>query len=306
MSSSPVEAVTSESDLMASCQWFLSARRLAGRTPKTLDLYRRAVQQLDDWLRETGRTRQMDELGHEDLIRFFMWYRETRAASTTATVHAYLRSFWKWAHLEGLVPSDPMLRVPPPRVPESLPHVITDEEFARLLAAASGTTYLARRDTAILRVLESTGMRRGELATALLEDVDLDAMTMKVMGKGARPRFVAFDDEANGALRHYMRLRAREAHAGRPEVFISRYGRMAPNAVTDMVYTRARQAGLTGMHPHLLRHRFAHRMKSAGMTDESLRSLGGWSSSVYLEKYGRANRSSRAVTEYQRIRRGGS
>ena len=52
-----------------------------------------------------------------------------------------------------------MARVRPPAVPDHPPPVLRAEELERLLAACAGTSFEERRDTAIIRLLASTGMR---------------------------------------------------------------------------------------------------------------------------------------------------
>jgi integrase/recombinase XerD len=199
-----------------------------------------------------------------------------------------------------------MTTVPTIRIPETAPHVVTDEEFAAMLRASAGTAYTERRDTALLRLLESTGCRRGEIATAKVEGLNLPTQTLAVIGKGNKPRTVAFDDETSNALHHYIRVRARHRHARRPELFLGPSGAMPPIAIYEMVKRRATQAGCPNVTTHAFRHRWAHLAKASGaMSDEHVKALGGWSSSVYLEKYGRASTASRAVASYQRWKRGG-
>lgn len=80
---------------------------------------------------------------------------------------------------------------------------------------------------------------------------------------------------------------------------------MPPIAVYEMVKRRANQAGCPEVSTHAFRHRFAHVAKASGaMSDEDIKAIGGWSSSVYLEKYGRANRTTRGITAYHRWKRG--
>lgn len=283
--------------------WFVTSKRLAGRSEFTLRLYRRVVMYLDAYLEREGLSRSIEDITSREVQGFIEEYRAGHAASSTETSRGYLSSFFKWAMREELITRDPMSRVPTIRVPESSPHMVTDEEFVALLAAASGSGFTERRDTAMLRVLESTGCRRGELSGALIADLSLDTNVLGVVGKGARPRTVAFDDETANALRHYLRVRARHPFHLSPFLFLGPRGAMAPIAVYEMLARRCRQAGINAVNPHAFRHRWAHLAKSSGMmSDETIKSLGGWSSSTFLEKYGRSSRSVRAVSDYQRWR----
>ncbi len=89
-----------------------------------------------------------------------------------------------------------MARMRPLRVPEQPPEVLSDDEIQRLLRACEGKGFEERRDTAIIRLLLDTGLRRREIATLTLDDVDMDAQTLTVLGKGSRIRVVPFGRKA--------------------------------------------------------------------------------------------------------------
>jgi integrase/recombinase XerC len=79
----------------------------------------------------------------------------------------------------------------PPQIPETPVPVLTEEQLRRLLKACDGRDFAARRDTAIIRLLIDTGLRRGECAGIMLDDLDLDDQVVTVLGKGRRPRVLA-------------------------------------------------------------------------------------------------------------------
>ena len=68
--------------------------------------------------------------------------------------------------------------------PDKLVPVAPDQALVKLLVACKGTTYKARRDTAIIRVLFDCGVRVAECAGLAVEDVDLETLSVRVYGKG--------------------------------------------------------------------------------------------------------------------------
>ena len=134
---------------------------------------------------------------------------------------------------EGEIAVSPMAKMRPPKVPDEPPHVLSDDELHRLLATCDGTTFEDRRDAAILRVFIGTGARLAEV-TGLrwtpgdpeTQDVDLDAQTIHVLGKGRRPRVVHMGAKAAKAIDRYLRLRARHAHADAPALWLGERGPM--------------------------------------------------------------------------------
>jgi integrase len=102
----------------------------------------------------------------------------------------------------------PMTVLCRPKLPEYRAHIQSADDRRRLLADCAGTGFEDVRDTAIIRVFVSTGARLAEVAGMTLEDIDLDAATVVVMGKGRRERNSFLDAKAIKVLdRHGRRTR---------------------------------------------------------------------------------------------------
>ncbi len=125
-----------------------------------------------------------------------------------------LRQLFKWALEEGEIASDPMERMRPPKVTEEPPAVLSDVELQKLLKACEGTDAVGRRDTAIVRTFIDTGARLSEVTGIKLGDVDLDAQTITVIGKGDRVRVLPIGAKTVAAIDRYMRARTRSAEEG--------------------------------------------------------------------------------------------
>lgn len=148
------------------------------------------------------------------------------------------------------------LELPTPKAPP-VP-VSSDDDLGRLLRVVDGATSVDRRDTAIVRMLLATGMRRGELVGIDVEHADVKHGELTVTGKGGKARIAPFGNRTAMALRRYLRARARrgvDADAGAP--FVS--SRATPGGrglrMTGAVGERTRrceQAGLGRVHPHML------------------------------------------------------
>ena len=114
----------------------------------------------------------------------------------------------------------------PPAVPDDPPPVLRIDELERLLAACAGTSFEDRRDTAIIRLLASTGMRRGECVGLRVEDVDFDHEVALVLGKGRRPRACPFDRQTSRALDRYLRAGKLHFDAASPWLWLGKRGRL--------------------------------------------------------------------------------
>ena len=154
-----------------------------------------------------------------------------------------------------------MKRVAPPVEP------LNGRELGRLLAAADGETWQAKRDVAVLNLLVRAGLRVGEVVALRVDDVELSQRKGHVVvksGKGLKERTVPLPREARAALRAYLAVRP--AWAGE-WLFVSRTGKaLTPRDVQRLVGKAARAAGLAKrVTPHTLRHTYATRALRRGV-----------------------------------------
>lgn len=224
--------------------------------------------------------------------------------ATAAVRFRSLQQFYKWAasETEGLIPSSPMRGLTQPSVVETPPDVLRDEELAALLKACEGRGFTERRDMALVRLmLIAGGPRLGEVAGLTMDDVDLDHMVIHVVGKGRRPRTMAFSDKTAMALGRYLRERQLHSTARLPWLWLGAKGRLTESGITQALRRRAARAGIKHLHPHMLRHTAAHRWKAAGGTDGDAMRLFGWRSMEMVNRYGAKLADERAIEASRRM-----
>ncbi len=219
-----------------------------------------------------------------------------REATTTRRKLSALRSFFRFLVRESYVKANPFTGVTMPRRARTLPEVMSLEEVARLLAApdqsvpeegASGpwTEFVRSRDTAILEVLYSTGMRLRELTGLRDEQVDLLSGTVVVRGKGRKERLCPLGNPAVKAMRRYLEHRDVAmlgwGKGGRaPALFLNKFGGpLTPRSVERMMKKYLALANLNSERsPHALRHSFATHLLDAGADLRSVQELLGHAS----------------------------
>lgn len=150
------------------------------------------------------------------------------------------------------------------------------------------------------------GPRINEIAPLEIDALDFTENTTLVLGKGRRPRILPFGDKTRIALRRYLRVRTQHSHAANdnPALWLGKRGQMTSSGIQQMLERRAEQAGIGHIHPHQLRHFFAHNRLANGGQEQDLMMLAGWRSRQMLGRYARATAETRAKDAHRKARLG--
>ena len=163
-----------------------------------------------------------------------------------------------------------------PSVPEDPPQVLSEKELRALLKACEGQDFVARRDTAIVRMFIDTGARLSEMTGLKLDDVDLDNQTLTVTGKGSRVRVLPIGAKTVKAIDRYLRVRRAHREHDLPALWLGHAGAMGTSGIAQMLRRRATQAGIDHLNPHQFRHTFAHQWLRAEGAEGDLMEIAGW------------------------------
>jgi integrase len=190
--------------------------------------------------------------------------------------------------------------------------VIHDDDLATLLRAVEkGSSFVDRRDAALIRVLIDTGCRRGELAGIDIDDVDLRTHDITLRRtKGGDERLVPIGAKTALALRKYLRARQKHAAASSPALFLSiRSGprggwRISGGGIAELLVRRCESVRLAPVHPHMFRHTWANDLLSHGANEGDVEKLAGWRSPLMVRRYGASAAAQRARDSSRRLARG--
>lgn len=149
----------------------------------------------------------------------------------------------------------------------SLPKGISRPDAEALLASCDRRRAVGRRDHAVVLLLLRLGLRAGEVARLMLEDIDWRAAEIVVHGKGRRDEALPIPADVGEALANY--LQRGRPKTSRREVFLrakAPFGGLTREAVSGIVRRACSRAGIAPIGAHRLRHTAACGMVSAGVS----------------------------------------
>ena len=256
-------------------------------SPRTVRSYgldlRQFVLHLD---KELGREARPEDVDHL-LIRGFLaeLHRRGLSKSSSARKLAALRSFFRYLCREGRLLANPAKLLLSPRREKRIPSVLEPSQV-ELLLQVPGEGKAVLRARAILELLYATGLRCAELVSLDLGELDTEARTARVLGKGHKERVVLFGAPAAEALRAWLAARP-ELRPRSEAVFLNaRGGRLSDRSVRALVARRVRQLALERRcSPHTLRHSFATHLLTRGADLRSIQELLGHASLSTTQRY---------------------
>ncbi len=281
---------------------FERSLKAANKSPKTILIYTEAARGMIAFLLEHDMPVDAAMVQREHVEAYIVDQVARWKPATANQRYRSLCQFWKYLEEElDEVEASPMAKMKPPRLIEEQVPVVAEADLRKLLDTCNGKAFEDKRDLAMIRLLVDTGMRAGELVGMHTADLDRDAQVAFVVGKGRRPRACPYGNKAAQALDRFMRVRARHTHANTDWLWVGKRGRVTDSGLRQMLERRAELAGIDHIHPHMLRHSYAHNFLSAGGNEGDLMMLAGWRSRQMLQRYGASVAAERAADAYRRM-----
>ncbi len=291
--------MTTDDAIAAFLQYISNVKRLSVNTQV---VYRDCLNNFCTFLREQHRVEEMHDV-HNTLVREWQMHlvESKKSPATVKKCLSALRSWFRFLRREGVVQEDIMNKIVAPKLPQHLPIFFRESETARIYQRKLFPVgFVGDRDQLLLRLLYETGMRRSELANLTEQSIDMSALTIKVLGKRDKERFIPIEKELAQNIKRYLSLKKKregqtiEEGRYRGTVIIhsdSLLVRITGEPIThNDIYLIVRKymdkfSTAERRSPHILRHAFATQMLNEGADIDAIKELLGHSDLAATEIY---------------------
>jgi site-specific recombinase XerD len=261
-------AVADKTDDARSYQMFFIAKKIEGLSDRSLGYYKLEIDALLTFCRKPLGTVAADD------VRYYLATRGPACSNRTLdNKRRVLSSFFTWLASEGRIDRNPMLRVKVIRTGKQVKKAFSEEETELLRDACKN-----KRETAVVDLLLSTGMRCGELCGLNVTSVDFSNSEITVLGKGNKERVCYMNPKAKLHLADYLAERKDNNPAlflTTPSNSMTNPGRMSVSAVEGLVRRIGKRAGVKNVHPHRFRRTAATIALNRGMPIDQVQQLLG-------------------------------
>lgn len=219
--------------------------------------------------------------------RYMGWlFERGREKTSQARNLSGIRSFFNFLLLSDRIESSPAEFIDTPKFGRQLPDVLTTTEIDRIIAAIDPRTPKGRRDSAMLEVLYSCGLRVSELTSLRLSDLFFGEGYIRIIGKGDKQRLVPISVTARDKIQVYLEER-HGARLSEQVLFLNNRGGQLTRVMIFTIIKRAAQQACIDKHisPHTFRHSFATHLLAGGASIRQVQEMLGHESILTTEIY---------------------
>ncbi|WP_407123974.1 site-specific tyrosine recombinase/integron integrase [Weissella paramesenteroides] len=245
---------------------FLSAKKVEGKSVKTLNYYKNTLSRLLTTIKKN-----LKQITTDDLRNYLSDFQNQKGSSnvTIDNIRRIFSSFFSWLEDEDFIVKSPVRRIHKVKTTKVVKEILTDEDLEKLRESA-----MSYRDRAIVEFLTSTGVRVGEIVNLNIEQIKFDDRSAIVLGKGSTEREVYFDARTKIHLQRYLSTRTDTNNA----LFVSNKipnNRLTIGTIELIVKNLGEKSSIHHVHPHKFRRTLATRAIDKGMPVEQVQKLLG-------------------------------
>lgn len=269
-------------------KYLLLCESTKGLSNLTIKAYRIDLNQFYNYIKDRN------PLDKEQLIEYINYIHKQYKPKSARRKIASLKAFYRYMEIEDIIEINPFHKITLKyKEPITLPKTIPIESIKDILKysyrtlenANSNYQYMvALRNTTIIELLFSTGMRVSEISHLKRKSLDLQSNTIYIYGKGSKERIMCIaNDKVSRLLTEYIKI----CNCENDYVFINKLGnRYSEQSIRNMINDYAKLAGVNQhITPHMFRHTFATALLDENVNIRYIQQLLGHSSITTTQIY---------------------
>ena len=190
-----------------------------------------------------------------------------------------LRSYYRYLLKMGLVITNPLSKVVPPKTSRKMPVFLTPAESNRVIDdVVYPEGFFGLRDLMVIELFYFTGIRVSELAGLKVHDINLSSSTLKVLGKGSKERIIPIHPELKSLLTEYIKQKNEFFPSNQvPYLIVTNSGGKPYSLMLYRIVNKylSMVTSLEKKSPHVLRHTFATHLLTQGADINAIKELLG-------------------------------
>lgn len=188
-----------------------------------------------------------------------------------------LKNYYDYLEYKHLIEYNPLKDLNRPKKEKRLPNFINNNDYEEIIKKSlERTDFIGRRNTLLLELLYSSGIRISEALNIKIKDINIGDKSIRILGKGSKMRIVYFGEYAKEYLEEYLKVRNSSLEylfLNKNNTLLTRRG--AEYIISNLVKTSLLKKKVT---PHTFRHSYATEMLNNGADIRSVQELLGHSS----------------------------
>ena len=198
-------------------------------------------------------------------------------SSSINRILSSLKNYYDYLEYKHLIEYNPLKDLNRPKKEKRLPNFINNNDYEKIIKKSlERTDFIGRRNTLLLELLYSSGIRISEALNIKIRDINMGDKSIRILGKGSKMRIVYFGEYAKEYLEEYLKVRNSSLEylfLNKNNTLLTRRG--AEYIISNLVKTSLLKKKVT---PHTFRHSYATEMLNNGADIRSVQELLGHSS----------------------------
>ena len=198
-------------------------------------------------------------------------------SSSVNRILSSLKNYYDYLEYKHLIEYNPLKDLNRPKKEKRLPNFINNNDYEKIIKKSlERTDFIGRRNTLLLELLYSSGIRISEALNIKIKDINMGDKSIRILGKGSKMRIVYFGEYAKEYLEEYLKVRNSSLEylfLNKNNTLLTRRG--AEYIISNLVKTSLLKKKVT---PHTFRHSYATEMLNNGADIRSVQELLGHSS----------------------------